>query len=194
MTSSAVVHSGARERTRRAILDAAMTALADNPSASLTDIATAADVGRSTVHRYYPERTDLLRALARHVHELSNAAIDRADPTHGPAYDALRRVVESQLDLGPIVLFVYSEPSILADRELAAHLDTGDEAIVEVLNRASVDRPEYPPYPPGWARRVFWALLDAGYEAAKQDGTPRHQIVDAIMTSLTAGTVHLPRG
>lgn len=191
MTSSAATHSGPRERTRKAILDAAMTVLADQPTASLSDIAAAADVGRSTVHRYYPERTDLLRALARHVHELSNAAIDRADPTHGPANAALRRVVESQLDLGPIVIFVYSEPTILADPELAAYLDTGDEAIVEVLNRASVDRPEYPP---GWARRVFWALLDAGYEAAKQDGTPRHQIVDAIMTSLTAGTIQFPRG
>ncbi|SUA02777.1 TetR family transcriptional regulator [Mycolicibacterium fortuitum] len=191
MTSSAATHSGPRERTRKAILDAAMTVLADQPTASLSDIAAAADVGRSTVHRYYPERTDLLRALARHVHELSNAAIDRADPRHGPADAALRRVVESQLDLGPIVIFVYSEPTILADPDLAAYLDTGDEAIVEVLNRASVDRPEYPP---GWARRVFWALLDAGYEAAKQDGTPRHQIVDAIMTSLTAGTIQFPRG
>ena len=191
MTSSVSTHSGPRERTRKAILDAAMTVLADNPSAALGEIAAAADVGRSTVHRYYPERTDLLRALALHVHDLSNAAIDRADPTHGPADAALRRVVESQLDLGPIVLFVYREPTILADRELATHLDTGDEAIVEVLTRASVERPEYPP---GWARRVFWALLDAGYEAARQDGTPRHQIVDAIMTSLTAGTIQIPRG
>lgn len=190
MTSQVVTHSGPRERTRKAILDAAMTVLADQPTAALADIAGAAGVGRSTVHRYYPERSDLLRALARHVHELSNAAIERADPADGPPDAALRRVVESQLDLGPIVLFVYSEPTILADPELAAYLDTGDEAIVEVLNRASCDRPEYPP---GWARRVFWALLQAGYEAAKQDGAPRHQIVNAIMSSLTSGTIHLPR-
>lgn len=163
MTSPSI-ESGARERTRRAILDAAMLVLADHPTAALGDIAAAAGVGRSTVHRYYPERTDLLRALARHVHDLSNAAIERADPTSGPVDAALRRVVESQLDLGPIVLFVYYEPSILADPELAAYFDIGDEAIVEVLNRASTERPEYPP---GWARRVFWALMQAGYEAAK---------------------------
>lgn len=138
------MESGVRERTRKAILDAAMTVLADQPAAALSDIAAAAGVGRSTVHRYFAERTDLLRALARHVHELSNAEIERADPTHGPADAALRRVVESQLDLGPIVLFVYNEPTILADPELAAYLDTGDEAIVEVLNRASTERPEYP--------------------------------------------------
>lgn len=144
MTSPSI-ESGARERTRRAILDAAMLVLADHPTAALGDIAAAAGVGRSTVHRYYPERTDLLRALARHVHDLSNAAIERADPTSGPVDAALRRVVESQLDLGPIVLFVYYEPSILADPELAAYFDIGDEAIVEVLNRASTERPEYPP-------------------------------------------------
>lgn len=190
MTTEASTESGVRERTRTAILDAAMLVLADQPAAALGDIAAAAGVGRSTVHRYYPERTDLLRALARHVHDLSNAAIERAEPAAGPPDAALRRVVESQLDLGPIVLYVYSEPTILADPELAAHLDTGDEVIVEVLNRASAERPEYPP---GWARRVFWALMLAGYEAAKQDGTPRHQIVDAIMTSLTAGTIVLPR-
>lgn len=126
MTSPSI-ESGARERTRRAILDAAMLVLADHPTAALGDIAAAAGVGRSTVHRYYPERTDLLRALARHVHDLSNAAIERADPTSGPVDAALRRVVESQLDLGPIVLFVYYEPSILADPELAAYFDIGDE-------------------------------------------------------------------
>ena len=188
MVSQVAHKSGSRERTRKAILDAAMALLADQPAASLGEIAAAAGVGRSTVHRYYPERSDLLCALARHVHELSNAAIDRADPTCGPPEAALRRVVESQLDLGPIVLYVYSEPTILADPQLAAYLDTGDEAIVEVLNRASTDRFEYPP---GWARRVFWALILAGYEAVKQDGTPRHQVVDAIMRTMTAGTIRL---
>ena len=68
-----------------------------------------------------------------------------------------------------------------------AHLDTGDEAIIEVLARVSTQSATAPP---GWARRVFWALLQAGYEAAKQDGTPRHQIVDAIMASLTQGTIN----
>jgi len=179
--------SGPRGRTRRAILDAAMVVLASNPAASVADIATAAEVGRSTVHRYFPERTDLIRALALHVHALSSAAIELADPTCGPPHAALRRVVESQLDLGPTVCYMYNEPTVMSDPELVAHMDTGDEAIIEVLARISTDRPNTPP---GWARRVFWALLQAGYDTAKQDGTPRHQIVDAIMASLTEGTVN----
>jgi TetR/AcrR family transcriptional repressor of lfrA len=163
-----------------------MSVLAENPTASLGDIATAAEVGRSTLHRYFAERSDLLRALALHVHALSNSAIERAEPDCGPAVDALRRVVECQLDLGPIVPFVYNDPTLDGDPELAAELDTGDEVIVEVLDRVATQGTAGPP---GWPRLVFWALLTAGYEAAKR-GTPRVQVVDAIMASLTQGTIN----
>ena len=181
-----LIESGARGRTRKAILDAAMTVLADNTSAPLSDIATAAGVGRSTLHRYFPERTDLIRALALQVHALSNAAIEEAEPDCGPPLDALRRVVECQLELGPIALYVYSDPLISADAEMKAHLDTGDEIIAEMLSKVSTQPATAPP---GWARRVFWSLLMAGYQAAKEDGTPKHRIVDAIMATLTAGTI-----
>ncbi|MDT5328369.1 MAG: TetR/AcrR family transcriptional regulator, repressor for lfrA [Mycobacterium sp.] len=187
MSVSRANDGGPRSRTRRAILDAAMSVLADNPAASLGDIATAARVGRSTLHRYFAERSDLLHALARHVHQLSNAAIEHAEPDCGPAVKALRRVVECQLDLGPIVPFIFNEPTIGADPELAALLDTGDEVIVDVLNRASTRGAAGPP---DWPRLVFWALLEAGYQAIKRNSAPRVQIVDAIMASLTEGTIN----
>lgn len=176
--------TGARGRTRRAILDAAMSVLSAEPAAPLGDIAAAADVGRSTLHRYFPERTDLIRALAVHVHEISTAAIVAADPASGTPAEALRRVIESQLDIGPIVVNIYMDPNVLADPALMSHLDTGDDAIIEVLERASTGN-----VPTGWARRVFWALLEAGFDALLQDNLPRHQIVDAIMTSLTEGLI-----
>jgi len=187
MSVSQANDGGPRSRTRKAILDAAVSVLADNPAASLGDIATAAGVGRSTLHRYFAERSDLLHALARHVHQLSNAAIEHAEPDCGPAVEALRRVVECQLDLGPIIPFVFNEPTILADPELAALLDTGDEVIVDVLNRVSTRGSAGPP---DWPRLVFWALLEAGYQAIKRNSAPRVQIVDAIMASLTEGTIN----
>ncbi|WP_199254377.1 TetR/AcrR family transcriptional regulator [Mycolicibacterium mengxianglii] len=186
MSEVVSIEGGPRGRTRKAILDAAMTVLADNSTAPLSDIAAAAEVGRSTLHRYFPERVDLIRALALHVHELSNTAIAEAEPECGPPLAALRRVVECQLDLGPIVLYVYTEPIVTSDPELSAFLDTGDEVIAEMLGKVSTQAATAPP---GWARRVFWALLHAGYQAGKEDGTPKHRIVDAIMASLTEGTI-----
>ena len=186
MSAPLPIEGGPRSRTRRAILDAAMAVLAENPAASLGDIAATAQVGRSTLHRYFAERTDLLRGVALHVHALSNTAIEHAEPDCGPPVDALRRVVECQLDLGPIVPFVCNEPTINSDPDLAAELDTGDEVIVEVLNRVATQGSAGPPE---WPRLVFWALLNAGYDAAKR-GTPRVEVVDAIMASLTHGTIN----
>ena len=95
-------------------------------------------------------------------------------------------MVECQLDLGPIASFIYCDSSIVRDPELTAELDTGDELIVEVLDRVATQGTAGPP---GWPRLVFWALLDAGHDAARQ-GAPRVQVVDAIMASLTQGTIN----
>jgi TetR/AcrR family transcriptional regulator, repressor for lfrA len=59
--------------------------------------------------------------------------------------------------------------------------------IVDVLNRASTRGSAGPP---DWPRLVFWALLEAGYHAIKRNSAPRVQIVDAIMASLTEGTIN----
>jgi TetR/AcrR family transcriptional repressor of lfrA len=51
MTAPLSAEGGPRSRTRKAILDAAMAVLGEDPGASLGDNAAAAQVGRSTLHR-----------------------------------------------------------------------------------------------------------------------------------------------
>ncbi|MFE2869424.1 hypothetical protein [Embleya sp. NPDC059259] len=118
---------------------------------------------------------------------LGDAAIGRAHPDSGPPLAALRRVVEGQFPLGPILLFVYNEPTIVGDPELWVELVGGEDPVDAILTRAG--RPTTPALPAGWARRTFWALLYAGWEAAKEDDLPRHEVVDAIMTTLTRGVL-----
>ena len=45
---------------------------------SLGEVAAAASVGRTTLHRYFPERSDLLAAIAVHPLEQVAAATERA--------------------------------------------------------------------------------------------------------------------
>lgn len=185
--TSSDARTGVRARTRAAILDAAAEVFTKNPTASLGQIAAAAEVGRTTLHRYFPERVDLLRALARHVTELSCEAIVRAEPMSGTPIAALRRVVEGQFVLGPILLFVSMEPTIAGDSALWDELDRGDDPVDAVLIRV---REEFDSaLSLTWIRRTFWALLYAGWEAAKEEDAPRHELVDAIMTTLTRGVL-----
>ena len=179
-----------RERTRRAILDAAGPVLAADPAAPLPAVASASGVGRTTVHRYFPERADLVRALARHVFQETDARVARARPDVGPPLDALRRVADALFDLGPVLTYLYGEPAVLADEECRALLESDHDPVRELLERTA------PLLRPGlstaWVRRVFWSLLYTGWETAREDGTPRHEVVDAMMTTFATGVVADP--
>ena len=89
-----IAESGARHRTRRAIVEAAIGVISDNPTAPLSEIAEAAGVGRSTLHRYFPERTDLLRAVAL---EVAAAALDKLIGK-APSEKDLSKVIDQSLE------------------------------------------------------------------------------------------------
>ncbi len=61
-------------RSRQALMEAGIEALLQNPSASLTEIATLAGVGRATLYRHFQTREQLIQELARESLELTDAA------------------------------------------------------------------------------------------------------------------------
>ena len=177
--------SGVRARTRAAILTAAMQVLPKHPGTPIHDIADAAGVGRSTVHRYFEDRGALIEALARHVYELSNAGIARADLRSGPPAEAVRRLADEQLGLGRALDFIYNEQIVFRKPALFADLTTADESVSAAIHAAL--RPGTS-YPPGWSVRVFWSLLRMSAEML-EEGVPRHQVLDALMQTLLGGVL-----
>src|SRR5690625_4779956 len=91
--------SGVRARTRKAILDAAASVLARNRAATLADIAAAADVGRTTLHRYFPDRNTLLRELTSDSGEALDRAVVDAAVEQGPPREALRRLAAALVEV-----------------------------------------------------------------------------------------------
>src|SRR5215216_2925329 len=81
------------ERSVARILDAAVEALADSPDASMAAIAGRAGVARATVYVHFPTREALIAAVTERAMSEVIAAIEAADPEHGDAEVALRRVV-----------------------------------------------------------------------------------------------------
>jgi serine phosphatase RsbU (regulator of sigma subunit) len=67
-------------RNREQILDAAERMLGRSPSATLTDIAAAAGIARSTLHRRFPDRDALLAALQERSREPPTQAPDGSVP------------------------------------------------------------------------------------------------------------------
>jgi TetR/AcrR family transcriptional repressor of mexCD-oprJ operon len=88
------------ERNLNRILEAATALLAQNPGASMADIAEASGLVRATLYRHFPTRDDLLRAMYAAALKEALQAIVSVEPEEGKASDALARVVDALLVVG----------------------------------------------------------------------------------------------
>ncbi|MCI0995180.1 TetR/AcrR family transcriptional regulator [Pseudomonas corrugata] len=179
------VESAVRARTRLAILESARKILPVKPSASIIEIAEAAGVGRSTIHRYFSERSELIVELAKHVYRLSDQAIERAKPDTGAPAAALRRIIEEQFELAPALDFIYNERTHREYPELFTEFAPGEAKLGDTIRRASRDDMTLSFE---WRAKVFWSLLRLGAEIVGE-GQARHEAIDAIMETLTKGLV-----
>jgi TetR/AcrR family transcriptional repressor of mexCD-oprJ operon len=90
-----------RDLTAAAIIDSAATILAERgEAASMEDIASAAGIGRATLYRYFPNREELLRAMAAaSVRELA-ARIKDANLEAVPFEEAIARLTRAIIATG----------------------------------------------------------------------------------------------
>ena len=98
-----------RPPMRQAILDAAIATFARNPSASLSDVAGRAGVGRASLHRHFPSRADLLAAASGQCMDEIDAACDEALADVRSARDRLSRMLGAVVPLGDRYHFLACE-------------------------------------------------------------------------------------
>ncbi|MBM7774484.1 AcrR family transcriptional regulator [Actinokineospora baliensis] len=173
--------TGTRARTRRAILDAAVTVLTADPTAPLADVATAAGVGRTTVHRYFPERAELLTALSRHVQDQVVEATYRARLGENTAAQALARLCQEYFDLGAVLTLVFNDP---AQSEVWDECSPTDLAVLDLIGRGHSDGTIDPGFSPAWVRDLLWALLYTAWQQSTTDQVSRHDALDACLRAL----------
>ncbi|MGI5268238.1 TetR family transcriptional regulator [Nonomuraea sp. CA-218870] len=175
--------TGTRARTRRAILDAAVSTLARNPSASLADVAAAAGVGRTTVHRYFRERSDLLSAIGAHLMELVATTTERARLDDGPAVEALDRLCQEYFELGDGFLFAFENPQ-LADWESWDSETEADQALTRLIERGHADGTIDPALSTAWVGSLLWAMLYAAWQHTREQCVPKHTALRLCLHSL----------
>ncbi|MFC7326873.1 TetR/AcrR family transcriptional regulator [Marinactinospora rubrisoli] len=175
--------TGTRARTRRAILDAAVSVLARNIAASLADIAAAAGVGRTTIHRYFPERSDLLAALGTHVMEQVRQATERARLDDGTAAEALERLCQEYFEIGDGLLLTFDNPDVANWADWEDDPET-DQSMTRLVERGHADGTIDPHMPAQWVMGLLWALLYAAWHHVREDGATRHGAVDLCLRTL----------
>ncbi|MFF5676360.1 TetR/AcrR family transcriptional regulator [Streptomyces hygroscopicus] len=184
---SSIRESGARGRTRRAILGAAASVLSRRRNATLADIAAAADVGRSTLQRYFPDREVLVSAVVEDSLQRLDESLKEARIDQGPPLEALRRLVVAMLDVGDHVLFLYGDPRIIEAIVARGGPDPAAEEIRRLIRRGQAEGIVDPEVSWDWIEHVLWAHVSAGCTAVSRGKLPRHGASAWVIRTLENG-------
>lgn len=188
MTSTSA-ESPTRTRTRRAILAAASTALARNRSATLAEIAEAAQVGRTTVHRYFADRDELVKAaVADSIRVISESTLD-AKLDQGPPKEAMRRLITAMVDTYERMMFIWGEPAMLELIDEADNPDDADQAVRGLIARGQAEGVFDPDVSVDWIQQTLWALTYTGGEAGAKGQLPRHGVAAVVIRTFERGMV-----
>ncbi|WP_093653608.1 TetR/AcrR family transcriptional regulator [Streptomyces wuyuanensis] len=190
----AVMESGTRSRTRRAILGAAAEVLARDRAATLADIARAAQVGRSTLHRYFPDRDVLVEAAVADAYLVIQQSIQDAAVDEGPPLAALRRLVTAMVDAGDRLLFLYGDSSVLEGYEAGDEPDSVAQMMADLIKRGQAEGVFDPDLAVQWIQDTLWALVYTGCDSAGRGVLPRHGVATAVIRMLENGIRVQSRG
>jgi TetR/AcrR family transcriptional repressor of lfrA len=182
---------GARARTRQAIVSAAIEVLGQNPAASLSEIAAAADVGRTTLHRYFPERSDLIRAVAAEGAARLDRATAGARLDDGTGAEALLRLCREYFDLGSLLSLIFTDPDCLG--EATPILGDGcDDGFTAMIDRGHRDGTIDAELPAAWLSSLMWSQLYAGWSYVTQRGASRHDVLRLLIRTVEGAIAPRP--
>ncbi|WP_087624109.1 helix-turn-helix domain-containing protein [Aeromicrobium sp. PE09-221] len=157
----------AQDRTRRTILLAAIRVLGSNRRASMREIGEAADVARSTVHRYFADRPALEAAVGSFVEEEYGRIAENARPQDGTGLEALMRLATELFDRLDVVGWWFLMP----EDEQSPDAPEEDEIVSAIVDRGHADGSIDPVLPSAWVSDLLWSLL---YSANAHTRFPRH--------------------
>lgn len=181
--------SGTPEATRETVLRAAATLLATDSGASLAEIAAAAGVGRTTVHRVFPTRADLLSALALRAVELLSSAITDARPEEGTAPEALERVIEAVLPHADELRFLDAGPEVWDLPQLQDawwSITVSLDALVERGQREGTLRPDVPAEVVVEAfTGMLWGVWQGVHDGRVAPATASRHVVTLVLAAVT---------
>ena len=171
------------------ILDAAESCLARDADASMSDIATAAGLGRVTIYGHFSSRGALIEAVVHRVLAAANASLDEVDLSGDPG-EAFERLVDAtwQVTLRSGSLIIAADKVLPATTVRQAHaggLEARVRNLVSAGQRSGAFRSDLSA---DWLLATFHAVLHA---AASEIDAGRLERADAsrIITSTMLATL-----
>ncbi|HEY8789102.1 MAG TPA: TetR/AcrR family transcriptional regulator [Actinopolymorphaceae bacterium] len=164
------------------VLDTAAAVLAKDPAASLGQVAAAAGIGRTTLHKQFPTRLDLLVAVASRgldiIESVTAAAHDDPEP--------LRRLVVDLLPFGAHMTLLMQQPEVFADDAVTTRTDAIAAPIAAIVASAGTVRPGVPDW---WLVRSLHSLLFTAWDLVRMGWLAPRDAPDLVLSTFTGGVL-----
>lgn len=181
-----------RPETRDAIIEAAFLVYAESPTASLGDVAERAGVGRATLHRYFPGRSDLMRALALTAMEELNDAVAKQTASAESHSDGFRLALHAIVPLANRQWFLAQE-GVDADPKVAAAYKASRDQLHADIEAAKAESAFSADIPTVWIVTAFENLIYAAWSLVRDGEATPKQAAELAWRTLACGLQGDPR-
>lgn len=159
----------ARGRARslmRPLLDVAAEVLVADPAASLAEVAAAAGISRTTLHKHFATRDDLLCAVGHRALDLWEQAISTVAGSED-ADGGLRAVIAAMIPIGAQLAFLWRTPSFDHVDDIEKRWERAEQRSLAILGRAQDRGVLAPGIPDWWLLSAFHAIIYAAAESVR---------------------------
>ena len=189
---TAVTTSQGRRGSATSWLDVAAEVLVADPSASLAEVAEAAGIGRTTLHKHFATRDDLVRAVAHRALDLweqATATVSASDATDG----GLRALAAAMVPIGPQLAYLWRNPSFDRDPEIMQRwcaLEPRGLGVLKAAQAAGVVKPDVPDW---WLLQTFNSLVYVAAESVRAGFLAPRDAPDLVVNTFVHGHSVPPR-
>jgi AcrR family transcriptional regulator len=175
-----------RGPSRPPLLDVVAEVLVADPSASLAQVAEAAGIGRTTLHKHYATRDDLIRAVGHRAIDLWEAAVD-AVAGDGDRDGGLTALTAAMIRIGPQLAFLWRTPAFDHLAEMGSRALAVESRTRAVLTRAQRLGLLAAGTPDWWLLNTFYSLVYVAAESVRSGDLAPRDAPDLVLATLTQG-------
>lgn len=181
---------GIANLSRQAILDGAITLVAQDRNMALSEVARRLGIGRTSLYRHFSDRGTLLEQVRIEGARRVIAAIVAARPGEGSGLSAIERVCEHLFDLGPVLSLLLADNPIITDADLerpdvweaVGSSDMSVDSMQTAIARGHRDGTIDTSLPADWIETFVWMTMAAGHLYAEQVAS-RRTALDLVLHS-----------
>jgi TetR/AcrR family transcriptional repressor of mexCD-oprJ operon len=176
------------ERNHEAIVTAAIAVLADAPDATMAEIATASETGRSTLYRHFPDRAALVQAISVRIRSEARALVEQQlrSATADDAIEVLVTLADSLAGLGDRYRFLFNQDE---QHRLGRGERRPDDLVGTFLARAHAAGTVRTDLDPDWLQQAYIYLMIAAVKAQFTDPDTQRDAIEKTVRSLLSPPV-----